>query len=295
MATKKQKKPTGKSSGEKGGRKVRKVASASTQRRKKQEVSHTHTGTVIRFCIYIVLILAAAGAGLYLAGVLKEDVPAHRNFVVKEKIMQDGLSENDRELIYVLNPEGDAIESLIVSELDAKNGELSYYLLDNQIGYTMTGTLFSTLTVTNIRLPQTVILGNLCSYYGSDDFLDAGRRIIEEMLGAEIKSYIVFTAEELADYIYVGGRNHDRLKPGSTLSELKEKYTDTVGSLLGAIKAFSEGRKSNRSAQDRIRYLEVLDGLDDEDVFLETVPTQEHNETVSLDYSGWNELAFSDR
>lgn len=254
-------------------------------RSKKTGTGKRHT--LLKITIYILLIAAAVGGGLYLAGVLKEDAPQHRNFVVSEKITQDGLRENDRELIFSVNPESGDIDGLIVSELDCINTELSFYLLDNDIAYTMSGSLFSTLTVSNIRLPQTVTLGRLYSYYGSEDVYDAARRIVEEMLGVEIPSYIVYENDELSRYITIGGRNDDRLKLHAPFTQLVNGLTDTPGSSLGAVKKLTEGKKSNRTVDDRIRYLEVIDGLTDDDVYLETVPVKEHNESVEVDYSSW--------
>ena len=87
------------------------------------------------------------------------------------------LSKTPVEIIYDVNFETGRIEEMLVGILRTTEGKIDYLRIDTDVMYTMSASLYSSLTPDNTTLPQTVTFSELYRYYHNDKAFDAGRRM----------------------------------------------------------------------------------------------------------------------
>lgn len=254
-----------------------------------------------------VLVLGTIFVCYKLAGKLKKLVLNSNGITVSEQgDEQGGTGDNgpddrtDRhtalnmtpvELVMTVNSETGRIESIFIAVLQAVGGRLDYIRLSERVSYTMSSQLYSELIVDNTELPQTVTLSEIYHYYHNDRAYDAARRIVSELVNFNILYYTAVEDVKLADLIYIREYGtevdfvHDR-------DAIVSAAYGTPGSVKGAMDAALEGAVTNWSMADRLRYLDVYDGLMGESVTFTDAPIIEHNETCELDTAGTGAVLY---
>lgn len=193
------------------------------------------------------------------------------------------LSKTPVEIIYDVNFETGRIEEMLVGILRSTEGKIDYLRIDTDVRYTMSASLYSSLTPDNTTLPQTVTFSELYRYYHNDKAFDAGRRIISEML-----SFAIFYYSAVPDYDFeklFSIRNYDEetdIDYAVRSSDVKSDH-GTAGSTKGFIEEILGNTVTNWSIDDRLRYLEAFDELEYDNVTFTDAPIYEMNESCRLD------------
>lgn len=193
------------------------------------------------------------------------------------------LAKNPSEIIFSVDPDTRKIREMLVGILRTGVAKLDYIRIDTGVSYTMSAGLYTGLTPDNTTLPQTVTFSELYKYYNNDKAFDAGRRIVSEMLSCDV---IYYTAMTDADFKKIF--NTDEYSGGTVtgfamdLSSMKDGY-GTDGSLKGFIAASFSSASTNWPADERLRYLDTWDLLDERDVKFTDAPVEEKNESKILD------------
>ncbi len=237
------------------------------------------------------LVLGAVIAGFLYAGDLIGD--SGSGTAAKEgdgPAVRTDIPAYDSELIFGVSPDAGIIDSLILCRLDSEKGTLRFDLIDPGMSYNMSASLYSELSLLNIRIPQTGRFGGLMGYCSEEGAFDAGRKIAAEQLAVEIKHYSAFDSRDLDAYIAISGKEGEKslmfkIEP----SDAKSSSYGTAGTMMGFIKEFfGKAIESDRTVDDRMIYLEALDALENRDITAETIPVKKHNETMELDIQGWH-------
>lgn len=238
------------------------------------------------------LVLGAVIAGFLYAGDLIDTVgsPPGTEASTAEPEKETNISLCDSELIFGVSPDAGKIDSLILCRLDSGEGKLRFDLIDPGMSYNMSGSLYSELSLLNIRIPQTGRFGGLIGYCSEDGAYDAGRKIAAELLAVDIGHYSCFDSRTLDEYISISGKEGEKkLLLKVDTSDAKSAAYGTPGTAMGFIKEFfGKTLKSDRTVDDRMVYLEVVDALENSDISAGTVPVTRHNETMELDVRGWH-------
>ncbi|MCR5431536.1 MAG: hypothetical protein K6E95_03150 [Lachnospiraceae bacterium] len=241
------------------------------------------------------LVLGAVVTGFLYAGDLigevDSEVKAQKE--IEEPEVKSDIPSYDSELFFGVSPDVGIIDSLFLCRLDSQKGTLRFDLIDPGMSFSMSGSLYSELSMINIRIPQTGRFGGLLGYCTGEGAYDAGRKIAAEMLGQDIGHYTSFDSRVLAEYISVSGKEGERslsLKIDTT--DAKSPKYGTSGTMMGFIKElFGKAIESDRTIDERLVYLEALDALENSDITVETVPVKKHNETMELDTQGWRKIS----
>ena len=187
------------------------------------------------------------------------------------------------EVIYDVDFNTGRIEEILIGILKTASGRLDYIRIDAGVMYTMSSTLYSALTPENTTLPQTVTFSELYRYYGNNKAFEAGRRIISELLSISVDYYCALPDENfdrLFSVRQIDGETY--VRTASDISHMKEDY-GTGGSLKGFIEKVFDGAVTDLDIDQRLRYLETLDSLEDKDVSFTLAPVLEKNESRWLD------------
>lgn len=258
------------------------------------------------------LILATVFVGYKLAGRLRNFV-LNRNGIETEDKQADGdktgvtglpggqqdknrqaaLNMTPVNLVMVVNSETGRIEEYFIEILRAAEGKLDYIRLASEISYTMSSSLYAELIVDNTELPQTVTLSEIYRYYHNDKAYDAARRVVGELVNFNILYCTAVSDESFAEFVSVrdtaSGMQadfvHDR-------DEIVSSAYGTPGSVKGAMDTALNGAVTNWSMADRLRYLDVYDGLMGESVTFLEAPVIQKNESCELDTAGTGAILY---
>lgn len=208
-------------------------------------------------------------------------------------IRQSALNMTPVDLVLVVNSETGRIEDIFIEILRAAEGRLDYIRLASEVSYTMSGSLYAELIVDNTELPQTVTLSEMYRYYHSDKAYEATRRVVSELVNFNILYYTAVDDIRFDEFFSVRDTEsgmkaefvHDR-------DEIISAAYGTPGSVKGAMEAVLEGPVTNWSLSDRLRYLDVYDGLMGESVSFADAPVIRHNETCELDTAGTGAILY---
>ena len=168
-------------------------------------------------------------------------------------------------LIYIVDYETGKIEKLILEQLDTIGMTASFIYFETEILYTMTPALYKKLVTGNVLLPQTVTFKELYAYYGNESVFDAGRLIVDELLGVEIDYYIVMSTEKV---------------PGEFM---RERITS-----LG-LKDLYEGKipeKTDINEYEMEYYAGLCEYIADRDINIYEAPVIRRNESCFADVNG---------
>ncbi len=263
-----------------------------TRDRADKHTKKNMTPLVVTLCT--LLVLAAVIAGFLYAGDIigsSENSGKSGKDLQKETLAPE-LSVTDSEIIYGIDREENRIDTIVVCRLDSGKGELCLDLVEPEMSYLMSATLYNELSVLNIRIPQAGRFGGLLGYCSGSGAYDAGRKIASEVLAVDVKHYSCFDNEVLEKYIDVSGKEGERVLSLRVLpSQAGSGQFGTPGTMMGFVKEFfGEAFESDRGVDDRLAYLEAFDALGDEDVKTDTVPVIIHNEYLEPDASGWSRI-----
>lgn len=205
---------------------------------------------------------------------------------------QSVLNMTPVNLVMAVNSETGRIETILIEILRAADMKLDYIRLASEISYTMSSSLYAELIVDNTELPQTVTLSEMYRYYHNDKAYDAARRVVSELLNFNILYCTAVSDDDFGEFLSVRDTSAG-MQAGYALtgSEAKAFY-GTPGSVKGAMQAALDGAVTNWSLADRLRYLDVYDGLDGESVTFTDAPIIELNETCELDTAGTGAILY---
>lgn len=189
------------------------------------------------------------------------------------------------DLIYAVNPENGSVEQLILEDLDCVNGVLRYLCIDPGISYTVSGSLFRSLANGNATMPQYVTFSKIYTYYGSEKAYDAGRRILEEMLGIKIDYY---TAVPLSDFMSVfETADYENGRAASVHVSKRQVFGENGGTeeFSGFAAERLKNAESSRSMAEREIYAGIYGSLDENNILFLTAPVKKNNESMTMDTS----------
>ena len=168
-------------------------------------------------------------------------------------------------LVYVVDYESGKIMDTALQVFDTVSMNVSFVDFDPDVTYTMTGTLYRSLSNGNVLVPQTVRLRELYGYYGNVTAFDAGRKIMSEMLGVDIDYYIALSVE-----------NVDK---GLGLSRM---------TALGCKELYEErkGRKTSLTEDEDKAFEGLCEYLSDSDIIQYEAPVIKRNESCFVDVTG---------
>ncbi|MCR4720195.1 MAG: hypothetical protein K5655_00535 [Lachnospiraceae bacterium] len=242
----------------------------------------------VTFCTFLVLAAVVAGF-LYAGDLIKEnETDKEPETDIGQTTGKTDIEADDSELIFAVNRDLGTIDFLILCRLDSRKNRLRLSLIEPEMSYTMSASLYSELSTLNVRLPQNGRFGGLTGYCTEGTF-DTGRKIAAEMLAVDVKHYSSFDSKVIDELITVSGNAGERVLSLDVYpSQAKSAMYGTPGTMLGFVKKlFTDTVESDRTTDDRLIYLEAFDALGDSDVITETVPVKKHNESTELDVSEW--------
>ncbi|MCR5324313.1 MAG: hypothetical protein K6E85_13730 [Lachnospiraceae bacterium] len=202
------------------------------------------------------------------------------------------LSKTPVEVIFDVNFETGRIEEILIGILRTTEGKLDYLRIDTDVMYTMSTGLYTSLTPDNTTLPQMVTFSELYRYYHNDRAFEAGRSIISEMLNFNILYYSAMPDYDFEKLFYI--KKYDEeidMKFAVTSSEAKEDY-ETAGSVKGFVGKILKDTITNWSIEERLRYLDALDGLEPGNVTFTDAPVYEMNESCRLDADATGRILY---
>ena len=195
------------------------------------------------------------------------------------------LAANPTEIIYDVDPETGKIEQIILSILNTYTSKLDYIRIDTDVMYTMSSSLYSSLTPRNTTLPQTVTFSQLYRYYDNNLAYDAGRRMIGELLNMNIDYYCALPEQDF-DMIFAIRQEQDgnetTVRFANDGEQVKNGY-GTEGSAEGFIGRILENAVTNLGFTQRLGYLDIYDSLEAGDISFTNAPVCENNESCWLD------------
>jgi len=263
-----------------------------TRDRADKRTKKKQTTLVVSLCTLLVLAAVIAGF-LYAGDIIGSSENTGKS--VKDTLRETEpveLSVTDSEIVFGIDRAAGTIDTIVICRLDSGKGILCLDLIEPEMSYLMSSTLYNELSALNIRIPQAGRFGGLLGYCSDRGAFDAGRKIASEMLAVDIKHYSSFDKEVLEKYIDVSGEKGERsLSLRVTPTQAKSGGFGTSGTSMGFVKElFGKALESDRGVDDRLLYLEAFDALDDGDVITDTVPVIIHNESLELDASGWTRI-----
>lgn len=255
------------------------------------------------FCI--ILVLAAGFAGYRLSTEYKnrlleqngiksgEGNSGANNSVANNAEGYTALNMTPVNVVFEVNSETGRIENILIEILRCASVRLDYIRIAPEVSYTMTSTLYSTLTVDNTELPQTVTLSELYRYYHNEHAYEAGVKILSEMLNYNIKYYTAIFDTELERVMTIQDSSTG-LSMGFCVSSKEARGTayGSEGSVKGIIEKCLENAATDWEVSDRLRYLDTYDALTEESVTFTNAPVKELNETCELDITGTDAILF---
>lgn len=193
------------------------------------------------------------------------------------------LLKTPAEVIYDFDPDTERIDAILIGILNTTENRLDYINIDTDVMYTMSAGLYSALTPDNTTLPQTVTFSELYRYYCNDKAFDAGRRMIGEMLNLSIPYYSAMPEYDF-ERLFLSDKYDGESEYSFAVNPAKAKSDySTLGSVKGFVECIFENTVTNWGTEDRLRYLDTLDELENGDVTFTDAPVIEKNESCLLD------------
>lgn len=189
------------------------------------------------------------------------------------------------DLIYAVNSENGTVEQLILEDLDCVNGVLRYLCIDPGISYTVSESLFRSLANGNATMPQYVTFSKIFTYYGSEKAYDAGRRILEEMLGIKIDYYTAVPIGDFMSVFEIAASENGREASVHVSKRQVFGENDGTEGFSGFTADRLKNAESSRSMAEREIYADVYGLLDESNILFLTAPVKKNNESMTMDTS----------
>ena len=167
--------------------------------------------------------------------------------------------------------------------MNTYNSRLDYIRIDTDVMYTMSSSLYSSLTPENTTLPQTVTFSQLYRYYENDHAYDAGRRMIGELLSMNIDYYCALPESDFERVFKIRQDENEAIVGFAADGEQVRNGYGTEGSTEGFIGRILENSVTNLSFSQRLGYLDIYDSLEAGDISFTNAPIRENNESCWLD------------
>ena len=202
------------------------------------------------------------------------------------------LTKTPTEIIFDVDPETRQIDQMLVVILRSGEGKLDIIRIDTDVSYTMSAGLYTALTPDNTVLPQTVTFSRLYKYYDNDKAFDAGRRIAAEMLSIDIIYYTAMKDDDFDRIFRITKYSDGTITNFSeSLDTMKGEY-GTGGSMKGFLEVHFSGAVTSWSTEQKLRYLDTWDLLDERDVTFIDAPVIERNESAALDTDAVGKILY---